>query len=91
MTIWVAAVHLGGGSRTEHINEVIWMDSRDHQSGKTGIAGMIDFITKHPGAVKVSDGKTEAVVEVVRGPQRTYLRSEADPSKTDNLLTIPRY
>jgi len=91
VTIYIAAVHMVGGTRAEHITEVIWMDSRDHQSGKTNVQGMIDFITKNPGSVKVSDGKTEATVEVVKGPQRTYLRSERDASKSDNLLGIPRY
>ena len=48
MTIYIAAVHLVGGEQSEHVSQVIWVDSRNFESGKSSVAPVIDFINKHP-------------------------------------------
>jgi len=88
--VYVVAVHLSGGQRREHIAEVIWVDSKSFKSGRCTTATMVDFVNKYPGQARVTDGNTTASVEVVNA-KPPYLRSEADPSKADNLLSIPRF
>jgi hypothetical protein len=92
MAHYIAAVHMSGGTQHEHIAEVIWMNGSSHVSGKNSTADMVDFIENKKGDVRVSDGKTEVSVGVVR-PQsgKPYLRTYKDKKWTDNLLAVTRY
>lgn len=86
----VAAVRMAqGGSRHEHIAEIIWVTDA-FKSGKSSVANIVSHLRQHPGSIEVSDGKKVAKVEVVDA-KPPYIRSVADGSVSDNLLTITRY
>jgi hypothetical protein len=69
---------------------VQWV-SEKFQSVIADTAGIINFIGQG-NVVKVSDGKDEAVVEVVRESRRIpFIRTTPDRSKRDNLLELPRF
>lgn len=87
---YIVAVRMAaGGTKCEHISDVIWVQA-NFASGRCPVATMVDFINKNPGTIAVTDGKTKAAVEVVNA-KPPYIRSEKDASKTDNLLNLPRF
>ena len=74
---YVVAVHLSpGGTKTEHITNVIWVNATTYTSGESPTASMVEFVEKNPGKVKVTDGKSTSTVEVVTSGKSKYLRSE---------------
>jgi hypothetical protein len=86
----VAAVHMSpGGSKHEHIADVIWVDDK-FASGESTVSAVIDFLRKNPGQIRVSSTSSTATVQVVEAT-RPYIRSIKDGSVSDNLLTITRY
>lgn len=88
MSFYVAAVHLSGGDRHEHITQVIGVHD-DYHSEKASTAEVVAYINKG-NSVKVSDGKTTVEVDVVNA-NPPYIRTKADNKWTDNLLALPRY
>lgn len=88
-TTYIVAVHVStGGTTVEHITEVIWVNET-FKSGRTTVAKIIEYIDNGHIA-KVSDGKTSAIVEVVRPKGgKPYIRTTADKTKKDNLLSLP--
>ena len=91
MAVYVAAIHLSGGTGHEHIASFVWVQEGTFKSGISDQMNMAKFIADG-GQVKVSDGLRQAAVGVVR-PQggAPYLRSFADGQWTDNLLSMPRF
>jgi catechol-2,3-dioxygenase len=89
MAIYIAAVHLSGGTEHKHIASVIWVNEGTMQSGLNSTAEMVDFINQG-NSVKVGDGKTKVDVIVVTATP-PYIRTVADGKWTDNLLALPRY
>jgi hypothetical protein len=90
-TIHIAAVRLSsGGSATHHITSVVFVEP-SFKGGACNTADLIKWLDQG-NVAKVNDGKTAASVEVVR-PQsgNPYIRTTPDKTKTDNLLSIPRY
>jgi hypothetical protein len=87
---YVAAVRMSpGGTKHEHIVEVIWVTDK-FNSGKSSTAQIITHLRKSPGSIKVTDGTTTATVEVVEA-QPPYIRSIKDGAVSDNLLKVTRY
>lgn len=87
---YVAAVHMSsGGTRHEHIAEVIWMTDR-FKSGKSSTAQIVAHLREHPRPIEVTDGTTKATVEVVEA-KPPYIRSTKDGAMSDNLLKVTRY
>ena len=91
MASYIVGVELTpGGTGVHHISKVFWVSDR-FQSVIVDAAGIIDYIA-NGNVVKVSDGKQETVVEVIRESGRTpFIRTSADQSKRDNLLELPRF
>ena len=91
MAVYIAAIHMSGGTEHKHIASCVWVIEKTFKSGITSTGGMVEFID-NGNKVKVSDGTTTASVGVVR-PQggAPYLRAYADQKWTDNLLSLPRY
>jgi hypothetical protein len=91
MAVYIAAVHMAGGTQHEHISDLIWMNQSTYKSGKSTKAEMVKFIDDG-NAAKVSDGTTHATIGVVRETGKApYLRTFADKKWTDNLLAVQRY
>jgi hypothetical protein len=91
-TIYIAAVHLSGGTQHEHISQLVWMNGSTFGSGIISRAGMVEFIDDKKGDVRASDGKTVAQVGVVHpNVGSAYLRTHKDGKWTDNLLALPQY
>ncbi len=91
MGVYIAAIHMAGGSTHEHVSEVIWMNETSFESGKTLTAEMVKYIDDG-NSVRVSDGNTRVSVGVVRERGKApFLRTYADKKWTDNLLALPKY
>lgn len=91
-TIYVAAIHLSGGTQDEHISQLVWMNSSTHKSGIISRADMVDYVENKSGDVRASDGETTAQVSVVKPKSGSpYLRTHKDGKWTDNLLSLPHY
>jgi hypothetical protein len=88
---YVIAIHLFGGSRHEHIAEHWWLDPGDAKTGQTGTAGMVEYIEKRNGSAKVGSSQGPVEVRVVHPQQGApYLRTVANKTWTDNLLSLPK-
>jgi hypothetical protein len=91
MAVYLAAIHMSGGSSHEHIANFIWMNELTYKSGASTVAGMVSFI-EGGGTVMVSNGVEKVHVGVVRSEgKEPYLRSFADKAWTDNILELPKY
>ena len=91
MAVYIAAVHLTGGTQHENISAVVWVNDSTFRSGISTVDAMVAFIDSG-NQVKVSDGTTTVFVGVVRESNKApYLRSFADKVWTDNLLSMPTY
>lgn len=86
----VVAVHLApNGTRTDHIQELIWV-ADNFVGGKASVPILVDFLRKNPGQLVVSSKDSTAVVQVVEA-NPPYLRSTKDTSVSDNLLSVTKY
>ena len=70
----------------EHISEVRWW--QPDQNGESTRAAMVDFINK--GNAVLVQGPPDAQVGVVNATP-PYLRTYADGTWTNNLLSLPRF
>ena len=91
MTIFIAAVHMAGGTQHEHVSQLVWVSEETYKSGISPTGDLVNFI-ENGNSVMVGDGTTKVAVGVVK-PQygAPYLRTYADKQWTDNLLALPRY
>jgi len=86
----VVAVHLApNGTKTEHIQELIWV-ADNFVGGRASVQTMVDFLRKNPGQLVVSSKESTAVVQVVEA-NPPYIRSARDSSVSDNLLAITKF
>ena len=88
MTVYVTAVHLTGGERSEHIASVRWR-ATDNSTGQSTREAMVEFIDGG-GVARVSDGQNDIAIGVVHATP-PYIRTYADKVWTDNLLALPRF
>ena len=88
--VYITAVRLQGGSAHQHIAEHWWLDPSDGKTGKANTAGMVEYLNKNPGSVKVGSPNGPVHVFVVNADP-PYLRTAADAQWTDNLLALPQY
>lgn len=77
------------GNRHEHITNVQWHQPATGKSDSSTVAHMVEWIDKGNQA-KVTDGRNTVDVLVVRATP-PHLRTVADGSYTDNLLSLPRF
>jgi hypothetical protein len=89
--VYVAAVHMTGGTDHRHISSFVWINETTFKSGISGLAQMVEYVDAG-NSIKVSDGTTTMLAKVIRTPGLTpYLRTVADEKLTDNLLNLPRF
>ncbi len=90
--VYVTHVHMeSSGNGHEHIANVKWRDPSDGGTGASTRAQMVEWI-EGGGIAKVTDGTNTVgvgVVEPAYGPK--YIRTFADGTWTDNLLSLPRF
>ncbi|MFZ0173047.1 MAG: DUF3892 domain-containing protein [Acidimicrobiales bacterium] len=90
MALYVAAVHLAGGTESRHIAEVIWM-TETFQPGRCKTSEIVSYI-EAGNPVRANGGKTVEQVGVVRQADRpAYIQTHAENQWTDVLLSLPRY
>lgn len=91
--VYITDVHMElGGSGHEHIAEVKWRNPQSGETGQSSRSTMVDWIENKNGDARVTDGTRTVQVGVVtptRSPK--YIRTHADGTWTDNLLSLPRY
>jgi len=88
----ITAVHMSAtGNEHEHIVEVQWRNATNGGTGNSTRSAMVRFINEK-NDVFVSAGSRRVAVGVVN-PSRghAYIRTHADGSWTNNLLSLPRY
>lgn len=92
MSVRITAIHLSqGGYAHEHITDVKWTSYEDDSSGQSTKAATIDWIDKG-GKAYVASATTKVPVLVIRPQGGTpYLRTYANGTWTDNLLSLPRF
>lgn len=76
------------GTEERHITDVRWYNPESGAMGTTKVAGMVEFIKKG-GRVYTCNGHRITEVEWVDDTV-PYIRSRADQSVSDNLLSLPR-
>lgn len=78
-----------GGTRHEHIASVSWLNPESGKTGTSTVPAMVEYI--HAGnRVYTCDGHRVAVIRVVDA-NPPYIRTYADNSWTDNLLSLPKF
>lgn len=94
MAVRITMRHMVGGTRHEHIAKVKWINESTGTSGEETRAGMVAWLSKSRDNVAyVKDVRGNVIrVGVVR-PQNgePYIRTYADDTWTDNLLSLPEY
>jgi hypothetical protein len=91
MAVYVAAVHMSGGTDHQHIASFVWVLESTYKSGISTLSSMVDYVDGG-NEVRVSDGSTTVKAVVVRDTGKApYLRTFADGKLSDNLLSLPRY
>lgn len=93
MAVRITAVHLSqGGYLNEHITDVKWTSYQDGSTGQSTKADMVEFIDVDNGKAFVESATSKVEVGVVKPQGGTpYLRTLANGTWTDNLLSLPRF
>ena len=96
--IQITAVHMVGSEHLQHIESLRWVQV-DQPGGPATTAeaqslraDMVDFLRSNPEQVFALNaaGTQYAFLEVVEA-QPPYVKTVPDATKTDNLLSLPRY
>lgn len=77
------------GTHESHITDVRWYNPDKGAINVATVAAMVKFISGN-GRAYVCNGRRITDVEVVFGDS-PYIRTHADDSITDNLLSLPRF
>lgn len=89
--VYITAVRLHAGTGHQHITHVWWLNSVDGVSKTMTVAGAVDWIDKG-NRLQVGGEKGPVDVIVVREVgQPPYIRTRANITPTDNLLSLPRF
>lgn len=84
---YITRVRLAGGNRHEHITHLEWMDG-----ARTDVSTRAELVqwVKNGGDARVRATPTDVKVVVVDATP-PYLRTVANGTYTDNLLSLPRF
>lgn len=88
--IYLYAVHVEGTSQHAHISSVRWKNPDTSKSGETSRAGMVKWI-RDGGKAYACGGQGHMARVLVVNATPPYIRTKADGTWTDNLLSLPRY
>jgi hypothetical protein len=94
----IIAIHLEGTEHLEHIVSLRWYEAVDPNSPDIGTLQqstrqqMYDFVHGGGEAFALNSAKTHyAMLEAVNGAHVQYVKTIPDGTKSDNLLSLPRY
>lgn len=93
MAVRITAVRLSqGGYLHEHITDVKWTSYENGNTGQSTKAEMVKWIDVDKGRAYVETATSKVEVGVVKPQGGTpYLRTYANGTWTDNLLSLPRF
>jgi len=89
VTVYVTAISPSSISGHEAIQSVRWLDSSNSTSKTMSKAQAVEWVKK--GYALYVAGESGPVEVRVVNADPPYLRTVADNTYTDNLLTLPRY
>ena len=94
MSIRITHIRLSSNYDVDHenITDFRWVGYEDGKTGDSSKAILVDWIDGQGGKAYVESSRTKVAVGVVK-PQgrKPYLRTYANGSWTDNLLSLPRF
>jgi hypothetical protein len=90
--VYITGIQLvSGGTRPEHISNVMWLNGDTGKADRCSTARMIQFIDQR-NLVQVGGPNGPVAVRVARPTNGApYLRTTPDNTTRDNLLELPRY
>jgi hypothetical protein len=88
--VYLTEIRMSGGTGHEHVASVRWRQSTDGKCGSSTVVVMVDWLGRDGNRAYVRYGSRDVRVGVVKGSP-PYLRTYADKTWNDNLLTLPRY
>ncbi len=92
MMVYITAIHVAGGSQSEHIDAVRWLNPADGKTGQSTRADMVDWIDNKNGVAEVGSATGPVAVQTVHPAGRpAYIRTVANGRETDNLRQLARY
>jgi hypothetical protein len=94
----VVSIHLVGTEHLEHIESLRWFETAGPNEPDTGSVQqssrqeMYNFVNGGGKAYAVNQAKTHhAYLAAVNGARVQYVKTVPDGTKSDNLLSLPRY
>jgi hypothetical protein len=87
--VYIAEIHMSGGTGHQHIASVRWRNPSTGDCGSSTRAVMVEWI-EGGGLAYLRYGTTDVKVGVWKADP-PYLRTYADKTWNDNLLSLPRY
>lgn len=90
--IYITAVRMSPPTANDHqhIESLKWENPADQKTGVSSRADIVKWIRDDKGDARVRAGGSSVKVGVVDGTP-PYLRTYADGSYTNNLLSLPRF
>jgi len=91
--IEINAIRLTGGENHEHIAFLQWRNTQTESTGQSTRQAIVEWLeeSKANQAVVAHQGKWVYVGVVSPQSDLKYLRTYADGTWTDNLLSLPRF
>ncbi|MCR9160833.1 MAG: DUF3892 domain-containing protein [Nannocystaceae bacterium] len=87
--VYITEIRLSGGSDSQHITHVKWIQPSQGRAGTATRAEMVQYI-RGGSPVSVADGFRNVEVQVVDADP-PHIRTVADGRETNNLLELPRF
>lgn len=93
MSIRVTHIRMSvGGTLHEHITDYRWVGYEDGEEGQSTRQKLVDWIAGEGGVAYVESAASRVLVGVVNPTHgHPYLRTYANETWTDNLLSLPRF
>ena len=88
--IEVTAIKLAHTKGYPFISHLQWRDTKTNKNGESSRQALIDYVRLYPNRVYVQGLRAISFLTVVEA-RTPFLRTRADRTITDNLLSLPRY
>ncbi|MFJ7082837.1 DUF3892 domain-containing protein [Streptomyces griseus] len=89
--IYITAIHMSGGAKHEHIERVRWENASTLKPGESSRQEIVRWLEEsRENEARVRSGTGSVQVGVVQASP-PYIRTYANGSWSDNLLSLPRF
>jgi hypothetical protein len=89
--IYLTEIHMSGGTGHRHVGSVRWRNPSGGKCGSSTVAELVGWLEANDdNRAIVRYGSRDVRVGVAKGTP-PYLRTYADKTWNDNLLSLPRY